>query len=1504
MKSVCRLCISEEISREEVLFQQEQLMARANQEMESSAGPSTKQHDAANKAGSENSINQRPSPSCNQIANQSTAANAPQPTVALNTQRDPRLAVRSQVISQPNTTLTTNSKEVDIKAQSSSDRNQNNKDLLLSTPHSNTINTSEIKQRPNIKNDTTERISSSIKSEPLSEDYETACSDEIRLSYIRYQENVVLPEECHEINPSCDKDLDTANSSMREALVGIKVAQNLQLLSEFSNNFGVMGNLLPIIYQKACSIMREGKEPLSVFDDDDNVTLLALLQQKLPKLKASSTLGKESIQKVEYALQALIEQVEISNNDLSHLGLDINAIARGTQGYSAEEIAKFVHQILTYEDKPSPTAEQLHFIGMAVAAKHFQFSVNAPGTFTVKKKDLAANTKQSIPLQPVKPFDRKYDEQLSSAASVTQKKVASVVPNVILPDHDSRNSEHQHVETLPSSTLNSGCDVDLRHMAPTDFRSLDIVISDAFGPVEQLPDVSDRDQDMRLPPPQTQPLQLPLAYNSNASIVESGTHSATNDRQPVAYNAHNQRNRDEATPNSPSTDDRSNLASTDHRSAKVKVSLRSNVSGKNRVVVWESPSFRDKRKIDGSDEEVVLDNPGFLEEGEIVSDDEFDPLAVTKNANPVEISSSSDGSKWRSCAPENSNITNKSQENIRGKHNKSKNINSNYVDHISNKTHHKSSDLNFSYRSSSKNRFSHTNNDISQTNKSFSHHKQDEYLDVRHQSKHDHHAHRSPTHSLSPTGDMDNPYIRKARNSQPTDLHVSKPSLHNHKKCVPQSTNPSKHATNKNLGNNPSTYKSEFIPTETGSSSSNELPRNSHIKPLTGPFDVLKPIPRNPYFFPPPPSTMDSNTANSMKNPYLTLDHQGISKGSENVVHKHATIANIPASDQQILKGSDIIKTNFTNTSSKGHWVSGLYNKSDMPTKLPVRNTTNIPTNKPYSSPGPFNQHVSNKTPLLPTPVLATDQSQPRKIDELRKNSDVTSHSLLEPFHYGKDVNFEKPTASSSEPKCKTHPPLMPPPHIIFSQPPPLIKKPLESIVDNSAQLTSSTRSDILMKIKKEKEDFIELFDTGRHQFNVSSQFKRPVLYSYTDEISVLHNSRESASREIVEQSKVSLSNVDTNQKKNDENLLIENASNKMLPPDLKFKSTTEKNRRASNVESSSSTRSLSSECVGDNDRSSPEGLSGRPDDEYFMPPINVCPTPVRVKPLFSPPRKEWKPPESSSIVPPPSPWQSLSLRSHLDEMNVAPFASPRVSTPTHMHPFLQKQTQLVQSFGVVNQWSKISNSPNSVSVSPEILQAIPSTSKNTNIGSTQSTGKSVEDENDNWNKFLSECLADDPISDEVKFCVVEKKNEPITIKKEPRFSAGIPMEPLPEIVHLSDQESLSDDTSSRPSSTIPPIDSPVPMESPECSRAASPAAETKPELPLSIDTVNPASTEDSDENDGEESLNFQDMVELLRNFSDLDPEEQNAFSTYLRNLKEENPEAIEKLYACANVKK
>ena len=656
------------------------------------------------------------------------------------------------------------------------------------------------------------------------------------------------------------------------------------------------------------------------------------------------------------------------------------------------------------------------------------------------------------------------------------------------------------------------------------------------------------------------------------------------------------------------------------------------------------------------------------------------------------------------------------------------------------------------------------------------------------------------------------------------------------------------------------------------------VPSKSNIEPLVHPFAVHRPTPRNPYLFP-PPSIPAPQTCTEPHKYHQTLPSDSVSYSNNPVEFgfKDRMVDNLPGSPFNLH--AEIKKENNEYDHEHHIDISTSGRKS-----LTVTDDHNV--NQDFYDTRPFEHRppISRiKQPLLPTPSFSNKHisiNDRNQIKPKKSSTIVSQHDSKQPKSQimFQDIPSDLPNLSkTNEPNWKSmQPPLMPPPHFIFSQPPPPVGVPLG--IHTPEQFTSLD----LPNIKKEINSDCDFDIDG--QTIAPPKPQRPVIYSYADEISVLHNLSSSSTSKWIREDLVHNSNdrVDSNfSTANIENLnsTVESSSckagsDKVLPHgnlQTKKSNSTKRNNSFNGGEAADMEEPVNS--------TSSEKQPNSDDCENFVP-LKVCPTPVRVKHLFSPPRKEWKPPKKNSHIPPPSPWQSLSIRPNDVCQEVTDASSSNnsviVADPTHFG-YLQSQSQHPKQCNDAvlkrKRTSKINEDCSHSSSEP-----MPSTSK------------SDASEDDSWNTFLSGLEKN---TENVKFTVVEKVNAVNSEnKKVSRLcSTGILMDPLLQGMHTSDEETVLN-SDSRPVSAASILSNAFSIESENCVDNPNSDLSKKDEQ------------DDTVEQQQEEALNFQDMVELLRNFTELEPEEQNAFSTFLRNLKKDNPEAIKKLYACANIEK
>ena len=134
--------------------------------------------------------------------------------------------------------------------------------------------------------------------------------------------------------------------------------------------------------------------------------------------------------------------------DEKYLGLDIDGIARATNGKDTESIRKFIQLNLKYNNKKS-TADQLHEINMAVAER--QFHLNSSVKDESSSDSIQLEKEHEIPPAPV--FD--LSEEKSKELSELQTKVSRVLQTVQSSNKDVNNFFTTNSKTSVKNPLES-----------------------------------------------------------------------------------------------------------------------------------------------------------------------------------------------------------------------------------------------------------------------------------------------------------------------------------------------------------------------------------------------------------------------------------------------------------------------------------------------------------------------------------------------------------------------------------------------------------------------------------------------------------------------------------------------------------------------------------------------------------------------------------------------------------------------------------------------------------------------------------------------------------------------------------------------------------------------------------------------------------------------------------------------------------------------------------------
>ena len=1382
-----------------------------------------------------------------------------------------------------------------------------------------------------------------IKQEPGLNDHESLDYAKLEETYMKYKSQIISHDECAEVDPS-----EPISSQYSSKMSGDKVLSSLKILSDFSNKFGVMGNLLPIIHTKACHLSYKGLEPLSVFDDDDNVTLLTLLKHKLPKLKnyIIAQLDRGNYLKIENILRMLSDAVAANNSEVSHLGLDINAIASATKGFSAESISGFVNHVLAYEHKVAPTPEQMRIIGTAITEKHFEISSSMSRPIL----------KKNLPSQFVKPF-------VQSSQPVRQ--VASVVPNVVdnistpqaypeprpttgatahnVDNLSQHNQSNTNVTSAPPNitTTENDTDIDLRQVAPHLLPNFNIKIPDAFGLDSSPSNVGSTDLDMRNLGPR--PVLLPNPPNVEAKptarkVLKSAMRSSPKDYDALRNNSvrgskpvsrWERESPTESNGNEPKIIDDRVLANTSPLQPSIfKREMQGDIDQRyfaNDEVSRDSQKINFMRRDDTSQGgwNTSANKSSPLHNTNVSSrPPSTDPVDYRRFDGKQNIDVKPDIQCQSILDPLSSHNYPHNSVNVQDVDLRSQSKPSATHSSISKLDKAKTALMNLThilkpppmppvFKTAAPQVYDYTHrnktNDPSTDNVKVKIEVIEDSLPISSWrrcgpekssssskvSDEEVYSRRSPVrHSYNSVsqsyGGYENSYVRKESSDAPNaNLYPSVPAAN---------VFTYGHSSRSNTSNIDTGSKSPLRGLSPDIDKHTEYNRSTYSR-------------SNDYGVNPPKSIKSRHL---LENPTdQSIHNQSDHFLSRNQANDHSSSNdNFNRNEQSLQKQSSHFSSkNHTNNQSLSKDNS---NRNEQSMQNQYNHLSRKRTDDHSSSKDNFNRNeqlIQNQSNQFSFRVQADGNSSGNDNSNHLSRNQKSDHSSSR----DSSNRFDSPPIAGHANKAMDHRisggspsngrPLMPPPQFSFG------KKASQNLRVNIA--------DEIPRIKQEKIDYHE-------------RVQPPLIFSHLDEISVVRNNRNGSASPNVDSGtgEIMSNTINFRSSRNDEevqDILRESAS------------TATDEDRPRNMFTDEDTSSKDASSVLRIDPSSPVI------PQWESGPIKICPTPARVRPPMSPHRTEWMPSSQGSNIPPPSPWLPLSDRVSTEPQftNFDACASPVLKQSTHILSFLQNQSHLTQQ--TTRLVMKNNRVPPITSVPPLSVDSLnlsfdePSThtdvnddydhdrysnerhsmspgalnictndedddrhfkdnqlfnttaDDSNNINNSSSSNKGVFDDsaehekwskevldnpedNEKWNSFLQECSPRDESTTGVEFSVVTKK------------STSIPMYPLPDIVVLSDEEVDDNERPYTPesNSSQPPLVMNETLTSPVQDTGAK-----ETEAVASGSLV----AEDS------ESLDFMELVELLKNFNDLEKEEQKALSSYLLTLKETNPAAIARIY-------
>ncbi|XP_042223370.1 uncharacterized protein LOC121867488 isoform X2 [Homarus americanus] len=140
---------------------------------------------------------------------------------------------------------------------------------------------------------------------------------------------------------------------------------------------GNLGSIVEGLFIKLTIDITNGKDPLAVFLDTDNIILLELVIQTFSSEIQKNVFPPEImllVQKAHEMTKQLLKLV-CEKKQNKYLGLDIDTVARASVGKSAEDTLTFIRQMLKYEGHMEIKDTDIKNIFMAVTAKHCELAL-------------------------------------------------------------------------------------------------------------------------------------------------------------------------------------------------------------------------------------------------------------------------------------------------------------------------------------------------------------------------------------------------------------------------------------------------------------------------------------------------------------------------------------------------------------------------------------------------------------------------------------------------------------------------------------------------------------------------------------------------------------------------------------------------------------------------------------------------------------------------------------------------------------------------------------------------------------------------------------------------------------------------------------------------------------------------------------------------------------------------------------------------------------------------
>ena len=240
----------------------------------------------------------------------------------------------------------------------------------------------------------------------------------------------------------------TANNNIKP-LTEFSVIGTLKLLNELEAQLGSFEPAVNVLLENAISLIGKGNQPITLFCEPDNMTLISLVQEKLNTQVSSGILNPLNHNKTKLCLESITwlqNEVGFKKNNEEqpeeYLGLNINKLVNETMGMNNNEVATHIAMSLLKIGKSNASEDDLNKILTSVLNKN---------TNLVKR---AAHNKSEAAITNT------YKNTASSTKSITSENTAIKLP------HSCFNSLNKEIKNSKSQSISNITNFDKPYISP------------------------------------------------------------------------------------------------------------------------------------------------------------------------------------------------------------------------------------------------------------------------------------------------------------------------------------------------------------------------------------------------------------------------------------------------------------------------------------------------------------------------------------------------------------------------------------------------------------------------------------------------------------------------------------------------------------------------------------------------------------------------------------------------------------------------------------------------------------------------------------------------------------------------------------------------------------------------------------------------------------------------------------------------------------------------------